>query len=294
MLSSYIVWYLFLAGAGSGAYVLAAAFSLARRWSQAESVKEYGEITRGGFYLGPLLVMLGVVFLIFDLGSPEKAYRLFLSTKFTYLTFGSWTVLLFCLFATALALLRSTSLIRLPRLAFKALELFSLACALGIMAYTGMLLSSMPSIPFLNSPLVVVLLVASSLATGSALITLYGFFNQQRKSMFFGLKVIPRIDLVLIAIEILALAGLVVSKYFEGPVALASVRTLLTGEGAYVFWFGTVLMGVVVPCFANLLNRQTLHMVNQAISSVAILIGGFALRYALVTSGLHVEALPSL
>jgi formate-dependent nitrite reductase membrane component NrfD len=105
MFSLYIVWYLFLAGAGSGAYVLAATFSLITEQSQSESVREYRGITQGGFYLGPLLVLLGAVFLIFDLGSPEKAYRLFLSTELTYLTFGSWAVLLFCLSSVTLVLL---------------------------------------------------------------------------------------------------------------------------------------------------------------------------------------------
>jgi formate-dependent nitrite reductase membrane component NrfD len=294
MFSLYIVWYLFLAGAGSGAYVLAACFGFAGGRSQAKSMREYREVTRGGFYLGPLLVVFGAVFLIFDLGSPEKAYRLFLSTKFTYLTFGSWVVLVFCLLATALALLRSTDRVKLPRAVFKALELLAAACALGIMAYTGLFLSSMPSIPFLNSPLIVVLLIVSSLATGSALIALYGFFNQQRKSMFFGSRVIMRIDLVLILIETLILTALIVMSCFGGGLGAASVEVLLAGAGAYAFWLGVVLLGLVVPCFAGMLNRQPSHMVNQAISSTAILLGGLALRYALITAGLHVASAQAL
>jgi formate-dependent nitrite reductase membrane component NrfD len=67
---------------------------------------------------------------------------------------------------------------------------------------------------------------------------------------------------------------------------------LLVGEEAYAFWFGVILMSIVVPCFDNLLNRHSLHMVNQAISSAAILFGGFSLRYVLLTAGLHVVALP--
>jgi formate-dependent nitrite reductase membrane component NrfD len=289
LFSLYIVWYLFLAGAGSGAYVIASIFSYIGGRTQIESVREYREITRGGFYLGPLLVMLGAVFLVFDLGSPEKAYRLFLSAKFTYLTFGSWAVLLFCLFSTALALLRSRAdFVRPSRLVFKTLELFALLFAIGIMVYTGMFISSMPSVPFLNTPLVIVLLVISSLATGSALITLYGFFNQQRKSMFFGLKIIPRIDLALILLEVLILGALVVIKYFEGGVAYKSVHVMLFGNEFLLFWIGVIFLGVLVPLIASFLNHQSPHMVNQAISSTAILLGGLALRYCLIMAGLHV------
>jgi polysulfide reductase chain C len=282
------VWYLFLSGAGSGAYALAVFFGLGNRTAQHGYINEYREITRGGFYLGPILVMLGTVFLIFDLGSPAKAYTLFLSAKFTYLTFGSWAVLLFCLFSAGLALIQSGIFIKLPRPVFKALEILSLLLALCVMVYTGVFISSMPSVPFLNTPLITILFVISSLSAGAAVITLYGFFNQQRKSMLVGLKIIPRIDLVLILFEIAVLVALFLFKYFEGGVASKSVDVLLLGGGRYVFWIGVVLIGIIVPLIAGMLIQKSLHMVNQAVSSSALLIGSLALRYSLIFAGLHV------
>jgi polysulfide reductase chain C len=282
------VWYLFLSGAGSGAYALAVFFGLGNRTAKRGNINEYREITRGGFYLGPILVTLGTVFLLFDLGSPAKAYTLFLSTKFTYLTFGAWTVLLFCLLSAGLALIQSAIFIKLPRLVFKTLEILSLLLALCVMIYTGVFISSMPSVPFLNTPLVTILFVISSFSAGSAVIMLYGFFNQQRKSMLVGLKIIPRIDLVLIFFEILALVALFLLKYFEGGVASKSVNALLLGSGCYVFWIGVVFIGIVVPLIAGFLIQKSLHMVNQAVSSSALLIGSLALRYSLIFAGLHV------
>jgi polysulfide reductase chain C len=284
----YIVWYLFLSGAGSGAYALAVFFGLGNRTAQHGYINEYREITRGGFFLGPILVMLGTVFLIFDLGSPAKAYTLFLSAKFTYLTFGSWAVLLFCLFSAGLALSQSVISIRLPRLVFRALEILSLLLALCVMVYTGVFISSMPSVPFLNTPLITILFVISSLSAGAAVITLYGFFNQQRKSMLVGLQIIPRIDLVLIFFEIAVLVTLLLLKHFEGGVASKSVDVLLLGGGRYVFWIGVVLIGIIVPLIAGMLIQKSLHMVNQAVSSSALLIGSLALRYSLIFAGLHV------
>jgi formate-dependent nitrite reductase membrane component NrfD len=286
--SLYIVWYLFLSGAGSGAYALAVFFGLGSRDAQHGHISEYREITRGGFYLGPILVVLGTVFLIFDLGSPAKAYTLFLSTKFTYLTFGSWAVLLFCLLSAGLALIQSTTIIRLPRPAFRAFEILSLLLALCIMVYTGAFFSSMPSVPFLNTPLIIILFVISSLSAGAAVITLYGFFNQQRKAMRSGLKIVPRIDLVLILLEIAVLVTLLLLKHFEGDVAGKSVDALLLGNGRYAFWIGVVLVGIIVPLIAGLLIQKSLHMVNQAVSSSALLIGSFALRYSIIFAGLHV------
>jgi formate-dependent nitrite reductase membrane component NrfD len=232
--------------------------------------------------------MLGTVFLIFDLGSPAKAYTLFLSTKFTYLTFGSWAVLLFCLLSAGLALVQSVIFIKLPRVAFRALEILSLLLALCVMVYTGVFLSSMPSVPFLNTPLITVLFVISSFSAGAAVITLYGFFNQQRKSMLFGLKIIPRIDTIFTLLEIIALVILLLLKHFEGGVSSQSVEVLLLGTGRYVFWIGVVLIGIITPLIAGLLIQKSLHMVNQAVSSSALLIGSLALRYSLVFAGLHV------
>jgi formate-dependent nitrite reductase membrane component NrfD len=286
--SLYIVWYLFLSGAGSGAYALAVFFGLGNRPAQQGYINEYREITRGGFYLGPILVILGTVFLIFDLGSPAKAYTLFLSTKFTYLTFGSWAVLLFCLFSAGLALSQSVISIRLPRLIFRAFEILSLLLALCVMVYTGVFISSMPSVPFLNTPLITILFVISSLSAGAAVITLYGFFNQQRKSMLVGLQIIPRIDLILIFLEIAVLVALLLLKHFEGGVAGKSVDVLLLGGGRYAFWIGVVFIGIIVPLIAGLLIQKSLHMVNQAVSSSALLVGSLALRYSLIFAGLHV------
>jgi formate-dependent nitrite reductase membrane component NrfD len=287
MFSLYVVWYLFLAGAGSGAYALAAGFALGGG-SKDDRAWKYREISRGGFYLGPILVMLGTVFLIFDLGSPALAYTLFLSPKFTYLTFGSWVVLLFCLLSIGLAFLRTAPRVRVPRLVLKALDLLALLAALCVMGYTGALTSSMPSVPFLHTPLIIVLFVISSFSTGAALITLYGFFNQQRKSMLYGLKIVSWLDLALIVCEIAALVAIILIKYLESDIARESVNLLLMGEARYAFWIGTVVIGMVVPAVASLLVRQSPHMVSQAVSSSAILVGGLALRYSLITAGLHI------
>jgi formate-dependent nitrite reductase membrane component NrfD len=288
MFSLYIVWYLFFAGAGSGAYALAVFFGLSDSISRSERFREYHEITRGGFYLGPILVVFGVVFLLFDLGSPAKAYTIFLSTKFTYLTFGSWAVLLLCALSTSLALLQSDLFVKLPRAIFRAFEVLSLLLALSVMIYTGVFISSMPSVPFLNTPLITALFVISSFSAGAAVITLYGFFNQQRKSIPFGLKIIPRIDIVLILLEMVVLVILILLEYFEGGVSAKSVNVLLLGAGRYAFWIGVVFIGFIIPLVAGLFTQRSPHMVSQAISSSALLIGSLALRYSLILAGLHV------
>jgi formate-dependent nitrite reductase membrane component NrfD len=288
LFSSYIAWYLFLGGAGSGAYVIASLFTIAGRYSERDQIREYREITRGGFFLGPILVALGTFFLVFDLGIPERAYRLFLTTKFTLLSFGSWSILLFFVFSFLYIFIKSKNDIFIPFIALRFLEMLALIAAGCVMVYTGLFISSMPPVPFLHTPLVVLLFVASSLSCGSALITLYGFLNQQKKAIHFGLRVIPRLDTVIIAFELLAFAALLVRGFLESEVTRKSVDLLIAGNAMILFWVGFVLFGVVIPLAISFLNRHYAQASLLAISSLAILVGGIALRFCILASGLHI------
>jgi formate-dependent nitrite reductase membrane component NrfD len=288
MFSSYIAWYLFLGGMGSGAFALASIFNYIGRYSLRSSLREYRSITRSGFILGPALVMLGAVFLVFDLGSPTKAYTIFLVPKLTLLSFGSWSIVLFCLFALLLLFFRSDSLVHVHRFVIRTVEILGLLLSLCVMAYTGLYVSSMPALPFLHTPLITILFVISSLSTGAALITLYGFFNQHRKSMLYGLRIIPRIDLFFIVLEAALLVSLIVSKYFEADIARKSVIYMLFNEGFYVFWIGVILLGIVIPLAISFFSRHHQQPSRLAVSAVLIIVGGLALRFSIIIGGLHI------
>ncbi|GHT80177.1 hypothetical protein FACS1894104_5630 [Actinomycetota bacterium] len=200
-----IAWYLFLAGAGSGAYIIASFFRFAKNFSSNPNFHEYQSIAQGGFYLGPLIVLIGSLFLVFDLGSPQKAFLLLTTPRPTLLTAGTWFIVLFCITAAATLFMRADSGLAVPRLLDTLCGALSLLFAVAVMIYAGILFSSMSALPLLHTPAVVVLLVVSALATGSAVITLYGFLNQQRKSILFSMRIIPKLDISLIALEVLAL-----------------------------------------------------------------------------------------
>lgn len=291
MFSMYIVWYLFLAGAGSGAYTVAALFSIIGHYTSRDEIREYRNIARGGFWLGPLLVAFSAVFLVFDLGNPEQAYTIFLTPKLTILNIGAWSVLLFCLLSSASLFLHNNEQVSVATPLLRIVESLTLIAALFVMVYTGVLVSSIPAVPFLHTPLVIVLFVLSSLSSGTAVITLYGFFNQQKKSMHYGLRLIPFVDLVLIGFEIIVLVVMLAVKYFESDTARESVYNMVLGEGSLAFWFGIVLLGILLPLVLGLIPRrspQTVSAATWAVSATAIFISGFALRYCLIIGGLHV------
>jgi formate-dependent nitrite reductase membrane component NrfD len=290
MFSSYIMWYLFFAGAGSGAYTLAALFSYVNRFSPHEHVREYLQIARGGFLCGPLLVLFSVLFLLFDLGSPHKAYLIFVAPTFSVLSVGAWLILLFVIGAALLFFIRRTLSFRVARTFVLVLEAATFLFALGVMCYTGVFISSMPSLPFLNSPVVIPLFIASSFSTGAAVITLFGFLNQQRKSMLFSMRIIPTLDLIFIAGETVFLLALFIMALTDSnETARVSALELINGESAPLFWGLVVGGGLIVPGCIGVFERRQLRPQLLALSALLLLIGGLALRYCLTQGGFHIS-----
>jgi formate-dependent nitrite reductase membrane component NrfD len=292
MFSSYIMWYLFFAGAGSGAYTLAALFSYVNRFSPRAHVREYLQIARGGFLCGPLLVLFSVLFLMFDLGSPHKAYLVFVSPTLSVLSVGAWLVLLFVTGSALLFFIRRTLSFHIARTLVLVLEAVTFLFALGVMGYTGVFISSMPSLPFLNSPVVIPLFVASSLSTGAAVITLFGFLNQQKKSMLFSMRLIPTLDLIFIVMETVFLLVLFIMVLTDSnETAHASAVELISGDEAPLFWGLVVGGGLVVPGCIGVFERRQLRPPLLALSALLLLIGGLALRYCLTQGGFHIGPL---
>jgi formate-dependent nitrite reductase membrane component NrfD len=281
MFSLYIVWYLFLAGCGSGAFCIASLLDLVSWLSSNSSIKEYHSITRGGLLSGPCLVLLAALFLVFDLGSPHLAYMVFMTPKISVLTVGAWSVVLFCLTALAFSASRLPVFSRVPQVMLIALETVATIASFSVMAYTGVLVSGFAAVPFLHTPLVIALFIISSLSTGASVITLYGFFNQHKKAMHFQTRIIPKLDLFFLILDVMVLAALVLMVCLTGSeTAQHSVARLIAGDLAVVFWLFVVGVGIIAPVAIALFDSE--RILSLALSATMLLVGGFALRYCIV------------
>ena len=174
MVSSYIAWYLFLAGAGGGAFLLGSFVDFALRVSNRSWLRGASAVTDAGLLAGPVLVALGTVFLALDLGAPDQAFRLFLTPSGSLLSAGAWALALFCATAFAAFLMGFSDDGPGLRVAETVVSVFAALLALFVVLYAGVFLSLYPAVPFLNSPLVPIVFVASALATGAAVLTIIG------------------------------------------------------------------------------------------------------------------------
>ena len=254
MVSSYIAWYLFLAGAGGGAFLLGSFVDFALRVSNRSWLRGASAVTDAGLLAGPVLVALGTVFLALDLGAPDQAFRLFLTPSGSLLSAGAWALALFCATAFAAFLMGFADDGPGLRVAETVVSVFAALLALFVVLYAGVFLSLYPAVPFLNSPLVPVVFVASALATGAAVLT------------------------------IIAIAAFIIVSLMGDEAAAHSAAELLSGHSAMLFWLGVVLAGIVVPLSVDVECLRSPNPSLFVVGAASTLLGGICLRFSLLVA----------
>ena len=287
MASSYIAWYLFLAGAGGGAFVIGAFVDLALRFKDPACLARVSSVTDAGLVAGPALVALGSVFLVLDLGAPERAFAVFLSPVTSVLGFGAWSVAVFCFAAVGALVMGIVQDTRTGRAVEFVLQVVAMAAALCVIGYSGVFLSLWPAVPFLNTPFVPVLFTASALATGAAVLIVVGFCRQNRPEVEEGLGGLVMLDLMLVVVEAGVLAAFLLASAQAGDAVGASADALMTGRFAGAFWLGAVGLGLAAPFVVDVASRRSFDPLVLAIGSCCTLAGGICLRYVLLLAAVR-------
>lgn len=277
----FVVAYLFLAGAGAGSFFFAACGAFCDALRQTERFNESCEILSGGFLAAPFLLCVASVCLLLDLGSPHRALQALGNPFGSVLSFGACCLGLLTLASMAVAALGIAE--RFP------VRFMRLGCASGIvlaplvMGYTGVLLCDMAAVDFWNTPLLAVLFVCSSLTTGYASCMLtHALLNPLVPSAPRVLDVLAR---ALHVSEGVVLALFLVGRFFYSANAQESAMSLLSGWLAPVFWAGVVLCGLLIPLAAYSARPLAASAPTaRIVASAFALIGGFVLRYAIVSA----------
>lgn len=314
MLGDLSICYLFLGGTGAGlCLALAIMGLLVPRASQMP--ESFNRIDSTGqvyhFLFGPCYgVAFAMLFcaafcLWVDLGRPDQVFVLFLNPTLTFVSFGAWT-LAFCIMLAALAGLWWVRVLPMPRRwLFVAAHVVLMVVAIAVMLYTGLLLQSIRAVPLWDSPLIPLLFVLSSSSCGIMSVLL--IVQCSRAGMLFQstCSKIVLIDACIVALEVLVLAMFFFSLPAPGAVlpttetevaALASTQLLIEGPIAMVFWGLLVVVGLLVPLVLDassighasksLRLPRTMYQVIPVVSSLTVLVGGYALRWCIVEAGI--------
>ena len=287
LFSWYVIAYLFLAGAGAGAFLVAAVCCMVDAIALTPRTARLAAAVQPAFLAAPALVALAITFLFFDVGSPERVGYLLLNPFQSVMSVGAWMVTLLLAVSATLAIAGAAA---------KVSRAFQLTCmvagsvlAIGTMTYTGLLLSGLPSVEFWATGWLVALFVASSLSCGTAVIVgADAILHASPEGTSRG----PwKLAGWLTAAEAAVLACFIASRQLAGGEALQATQQLLLGQLAPAFWLlvvgtGLLLSGVLHAARGR---RVPLRMARLA-AEFGVLAGGFALRYCIVA----VASLPPL
>jgi len=285
--------YLFLGGLAGGAYIVGALADLFKS-------EDYDVLSKSGTYISLISIIGGLVLLVLDLKRFEvaplvilNAYRRFPNS---ILTVGTWVITGFTvvsLLTTVLWLLNGNKLVR------KILGVIGILLGLSTAAYTGLLLSFSRGTPFWSTPFLPWTFVISGMLTGLAvslfMIPIIAIFMprafkdflalfEQRSKFSEMLGRLQRYVTVLILIEL----ALVIIEIATGH----QMGILLTGSGISLAFYVYLLLGLIVPLGISYYLEKLKSGVNDgsiimfSMSGYAlVLIGGFLLRYVILTAG---------
>ena len=300
--SELIALYLFLGGTSAGAFAVMSVMDLrvarnagarcgsanARRIrvSNSEFVKR---LARTVYAVSFAMLIAGLLCLLADLGKPQAFYLLFLYPTSSFMSIGSFALALLSLcmaISTACVVLELGS--GWKRASYVA-KLAGIVLSVVVMLYTGMLLKTVISISVWQSWWLPVLFLFSALSCGCGLIAIAAAFSSEGRGSASAMNRFAALDAVFIVLEACAAFAYACSLAFANA---QSLEGLLCGDRAWVFWIGFVACGIVIPLAANLgsslLRRERSASFVAAIAAF-VLVGGLALRFALVSAGIQLS-----
>lgn len=261
---AYIATFFLLAGAGAGLVVLAALGDL--------DVLPGMKAHRRAFLIGAIAAFIAAGFaILMDIGKPERVFSLLFSPNLSSMfVWDFWALALSTVLAAAYLVLGAKG---------KALPIAAALVAAAVVIVEGFILSVTAGRPFWHSAILPVVFFVEALVAATALVVVLGA-DDKAATLRRGLAVLLPIGLLFSFVE------LVTVGYGGNPDARAAMQ-LLTGGALAPFFWGQVLLGVVLP-FVLLVwaggNRS-------AVLAAAVLafLGVFLAKFNLLVAG---QALP--
>jgi len=156
--------------------------------------------------------------------------------------------------------------------------------------YCGFAMSYCKSVPFWNTGLLPIVFLFMGVADGLALVMAVGLIAGQ--DVIVTAESATRIMLILNSLLIVAY---LVNANYQSEVAELSVRQLIRGHVAWVFWLGIVILGILVPFVISVASYFTGKEATTGLLVFAIVchtIGAFSLKYGVLKVGIYRPLLP--
>ena len=268
---NFIAFAFFLGGISGGLYMAAA----------------YFDSIVGMFVAWLLSLAMGLSYMA-HLSHPMRFWRMFMKPKTSWIARGFIFIWLFIGFGTLSLIFAqwvpdATGVIT----TFKVLTaIFAFAQSI----YTGFAVSYVSAIKVWNSAIVPILFVTCGITGGLAI--LLAIMMGQDSAQIAMLENVIRVVLIVLAVII----GVYLwNTTYSSVAAKDAVKRLIGGALAPLFWVGVFLFGIVIPVVISLSTIGT-HDVASGLLITAVIseiIGGLALRFAILKAGVYQPLLPA-
>jgi formate-dependent nitrite reductase membrane component NrfD len=292
-----LAWDLFLGGAGAGAYLI----GVVAEWLGGR----YRRLAKPGIYAGPVMVAVGALLLLIELGRPLRFWRGFLKPGSSMMSIGIILISLFIILGFLHILFSLFPKIGVKQAVLRWLGIVTAVIGIGVILYTGLLLGLVKAVPFWNTPLLPMLFLISALLCGLATVMLIvGLWRWvmpaqvEMEEVGESFRSLIPLVVILVVVELLMLFSLLFVTGGSQVTAAESARFLVSGGYATAFWVGLVVVGLLVPLglVAWMVARRGekasgLLVDLTTLAAFCLLVGGLFLRYAVVAAGANVSSL---
>jgi formate-dependent nitrite reductase membrane component NrfD len=268
---NFIAFAFFLGGISGGLYLAAA----------------YFDNLTGMFVAWLLSLLMGISYMI-HLSHPFRSWRMFMKPKTSWIARGFIFIMLFIGLTFITLILRQW----FPE-ATGALTTFKVLAGIFAFAqsiYTGFAVSYVSAIKVWNSAIVPVLFVTCGITGGLAI--LLAVFIAGDSSQIAALENIIRVVLIALAVII----GVYLwNTTYSSAAARDAIKRLIGGSLAPLFWVGVFLFGIVIPVAISITTLYASEASSGLLITAVIseIIGGLALRFAILKAGVYTPLLPA-
>ena len=227
-----------------------------------------------------IAVVKGGAHLIF-LGKPQRFWRIVFRPSSSWLSRGIIFVLSFVVFGA----IQMVFSYWLPGSGLEILfKVLAGITALAVAVYTGFILNTVKSVPFWNSSLLPILFVLCGILGGFGLAVIIGLNGG-------GINVhtAENISRWLLVVNALMIAIYLWAAARRDTTGKQSVMEQMQGNLSQFFWFGIVVLGIIIP----LVIAFTSYFAGDISSALIIfgvaceIAGGLALRYCVLKAGAY-------
>ena len=250
--------------------------------------------------LSMIVIGIGGVILIADLGKPERVLRALMNPRTSWISIGAICDFVFLILAGLWAICDfewagARPFGDLPWAGNSTLGLaFQTVAAVAafiVIIYPGLVLAYSPSIPFWNTTLIPLQFLAFAFASALGLVPIFALVSPASSEF---LADCANLELIVLGSTLLLFIAHVLQGAYGHMAARVSVNRLVKDDLNLVFIWGTLFAGILVPLLL-VLNADASDSQRQLLFLVAAgfltLPGNWLSKYAIIKAGVYAPLL---